>query len=148
MAKPQKSSLLTKEAAEAQREWYVVDLKDQVLGRAATRIASVLRGKHKPTYTPHVDCGDFVIVVNAEKVKLTGQKRASKLYRRHTGFPGGVKVATADQVLATHPDRAIREAVWGMLPKNRLGRKLLKKLKVYAGAEHVHGAQQPRELSI
>lgn len=148
MAKPQKSSLLTREAAEAQREWYVVDLNDQVLGRAATRIASVLRGKHKPTYTPNVDCGDFVIVVNADKVKLTGQKRANKLYRRHTGFPGGLKVATANQVLSSHPDRAIRQAVWGMLPKNRLGRKLLKKLKIYSGAEHAHGAQQPRALSI
>jgi large subunit ribosomal protein L13 len=148
MQKPQKTTWLTKEAADAQREWYVVDLEGQVLGRAATRIASVLRGKHKPTYTPNVDAGDFVIVVNAGKVKLTGQKADKKLYRKHTGYPGGLREIPAGKLLATHPDRAVRSAVWGMLPKGPLGRKLIKKLKIYAGAEHDHAAQQPRALTL
>jgi large subunit ribosomal protein L13 len=146
-ARPPRSTLLTKEAALAQREWYVIDLEGKVLGRAATRIASVLRGKHKPTYTPHVDAGDFVVVINADKVKLTGSKSEGKLYRHHTLFPGGVRTRTAEQLLSTHPDRVIRRAVWGMLPKGALGRKLIKKLKIYSGTKHDHGAQRPRELS-
>ena len=148
MAKLQKSTLLSKEVAEDQREWYVADLKDQVLGRAATRIAMVLRGKHKPTYTPNVDCGDFVIVVNAGSVKLTGKKMDDKQYRHHTEYPGGLVSIPAKQLLATYPDRAIRRAVWGMLPKGPLGRRLIKKLKIYSGAEHEHAAQQPRPLAL
>lgn len=148
MAKPQKSTLLSKEVAEAQREWYVVDLEDQTLGRVATRIASVLRGKHKPSYTPNVDCGDFVIALNAEKVKLTGAKMTDKLYRHHTEYPGGLVEIPAQQLLATHPDRAIRRAVWGMLPKGPLGRRLIKKLKIYRGSQHDHAAQQPRPLEL
>ena len=148
MAKLQKSTLLSKEVAEDQREWYVADLKDQVLGRAATRIAMVLRGKHKPTFTPNTDCGDFVIVVNAGQVKLTGGKMDTKVYRHHTLFPGGLVEIPAKQLLATHPDRAIRRAVWGMLPKGPLGRRLIKKLKIYSGAEHEHAAQKPRPLAL
>ena len=148
MAKLQKSTLLSKEAAIAQREWYVVDLKGQVLGRAATRIASVLRGKHKPTYTPNVDCGDFVIVINAGKVELTGRKLENKLYRHHTQFPGGLIEIPAQELLAKHPDRAVRRAVWGMLPKGPLGRRLIKKLKIYRGAVHEHAAQKPRQLAL
>ncbi|RMH37013.1 MAG: 50S ribosomal protein L13 [Deltaproteobacteria bacterium] len=148
MHKPQKTSQLTKEAADAQRGWYVVDLEGQVLGRAASKIASVLRGKHKPTYTPHVDCGDFVIVLNADKVKLTGNKWSAKNYYRHSLYPGGLKTTSAARMRDTHPDRIVREAVWGMLPKNRLGRKMLKKLKIYAGTEHHHQAQKPQPLAL
>ncbi len=148
MAKLQKSTLLGKETAHAQREWYVVDLKGQVLGRAATRIASVLRGKHKPTFTPNVDCGDFVIVINAGQVELTGRKLENKLYRHHTQFPGGLGEIPAKDLLDKHPDRAIRRAVWGMLPKGPLGRRLIKKLKIYRGAEHEHAAQKPRQLAL
>jgi len=144
----QKSTLLTKEQGDAQREWFVVDLEGQVLGRDATKIASVLRGKHKPTYTPHVDSGDFVIVVNADKLKLTGGKLDKKMYRYHTLFSGGLRERTAAQQLAHEPEEMVRRAVWGMLPKNRLGRKLIKKLKVYRGSEHQHAAQKPRELAL
>jgi len=148
MAKLQKSTLLSAESALEQREWFVVDLKDQILGRAATRIATVLRGKHKPTYTPNVDCGDFVIVINARDVKLTGRKMSDKLYRHHTEFPGGLIEIPAEKLLAKRPDRAIRRAVWGMLPKGPLGRRLIKKLKVYAGSDHEHQAQKPRPLAL
>lgn len=148
MAKPQKSTLLSVESAHEQREWFVVDLKDQTLGRAATRIATVLRGKHKPTYTPNVDCGDFVIAINAGAVKLTGRKMTDKLYRHHTEYPGGLVEIPAGKLLATRPDRAIRRAVWGMLPKGPLGRRLIKKLKVYAGSDHEHQAQRPRPLAL
>jgi large subunit ribosomal protein L13 len=144
----QKTTLLTKEGAEAQREWFVIDLENQVLGRAATRIASVLRGKHKPTFTPHVDDGDFVIVLNADKVKLTGNKWGQKLYRSHSLYPGGLRETTAAELRDKHPDRIVRAAVWGMLPKGPLGRKMLKKLKIYAGSEHNHAAQQPRALDL
>jgi large subunit ribosomal protein L13 len=144
----QKTTLLTKEGADAQREWFVVDLENQVLGRAATRIASVLRGKHKPTFTPHVDDGDFVIVINADKVRLTGNKWGQKLYRRHSLYPGGLRETTAAEMREKHPDRIVRSAVWGMLPKGPLGRKMLKKLKIYAGPAHNHAAQQPRELAL
>jgi large subunit ribosomal protein L13 len=148
MLKSQKSTWLTKEQGNAQREWYVIDLEGQVLGRAATKIAMVLRGKHKPTFTPNTDTGDFVVVINAGKVKLTGQKAAKKLYRYHTLFPGGLRETPVGEVLETHPDRIIRRAVWGMLPKGPLGRKIIKKLKVYAGPEHDHSAQKPRELAL
>jgi large subunit ribosomal protein L13 len=148
MLQPKKSTWLTNEAALAQREWYVVDLEDQVLGRAATKIATVLRGKHKPTYTPNVDSGDFVIVINASKLKLTGQKMKKKLYRHHTLYPGGLREISAEKLLAVYPDRLVRSAVWGMMPKGRLGRSLIKKLKIYSGPEHDHAAQQPQELKL
>ncbi|WP_428268048.1 50S ribosomal protein L13 [Haliangium sp.] len=148
MHKSQKTTLVSKEGADIQRKWYVVDLEGQVLGRAATRIASVLRGKHKPSYTPHVDTGDFVVVLNADKVRLTGAKLQNKMYRYHTQYPGGLRETPAHKLLQTHPDRVIRAAVRGMLPKNRLGRKMLKKLKVYAGPNHEHVAQQPQPLAL
>lgn len=144
----QKSFWLTKEAGEAQREWFVVDATGQTLGRLATKIAMVLRGKHKATYTPNVDMGDFVIVLNAGAVRLTGNKADKKVYIHHTLFPGGIKSRLAKDVLATDPERAITEAVWGMLPKGPLGRRILKKLKVYKGNEHEHTAQKPRVLEI
>ncbi|MEM6753195.1 MAG: 50S ribosomal protein L13 [Cyanobacteria bacterium P01_C01_bin.38] len=131
-----------------QRDWYVVDAADQRLGRLATEIAMVLRGKNKPQYTPHMDAGDFVVVVNAEKVVVTGRKSSQKLYRRHSGRPGGMKTETFEHLQARIPERIIEKAVKGMLPKNNLGRQLFKKLKVYAGSEHPHAAQQPKELTI
>jgi large subunit ribosomal protein L13 len=134
---------------EVEKRWYVVDAADQVLGRLATRVANTLRGKNKPIYTPHVDTGDFVIVVNAEKVRLTGRKREQKTYYRHTGYTGHLRQVTADKLLAgPHADRVVRNAVRGMLPKNSLGRQLLRKLKVYCGPEHPHAAQQPKELPL
>lgn len=148
MSMTQKSFWLTKEAGEAQREWYIVDMQGQTLGRAATKIASVLRGKHKPTYSPNVDMGDFVIVINAGGSKLTGNKMDGKIYYKHTLYPGGLKTRTAKQVLADDPHRAIRDAVWGMLPKGPLGRRIIKKLKIYTGAAHDHSAQKPRPLTI
>jgi large subunit ribosomal protein L13 len=129
--------------------WLVVDANDQVLGRMATRVAMVLRGKHRPQFTPHADVGDFVIVVNAEKVKLTGRKLEQKTYYRHTGYTGHLKSTTAARLLkGPHADRVVRNAVRGMLPKNALGRKLLSKLKIYTGPEHPHAAQKPEELSL
>ena len=142
----QKSFWLSKEAGEAQREWFVVDASGQPLGRLASRIAKVLRGKHKPTYTPNVDMGDFVIVINATQVKLTGNKGDNKLYQRHSLYPGGLTTRLAKHVIADDAERAIREAVWGMLPKGPLGRRIIKKLKVYDTAKHDHAAQQPRVL--
>jgi len=133
---------------DAQREWYVVDATDQVLGRLATRIATVLRGKHKPTYTPHVDGGDFVIVVNAAKIRVTGNKASQKQYYRHSGYPGGLKSTTFEKLMQTHPERAITLAVKGMLPRSSLGRQQLRKLKVYPGPEHPHQAQQPKEFPL
>jgi large subunit ribosomal protein L13 len=134
---------------EVERRWLVVDAEDQVLGRLATRLASVLRGKHKPIYTPHADAGDFVIVVNAARVRLTGRKREQKTYYRHTGYTGHLKAVTAGKLLdGPHADRVVREAVRGMLPRNSLGRKLLGKLKVYAGPDHPHAAQKPQELRV
>src|SRR5439155_24637422 len=130
------------------RAWFVVDATDQVLGRLATRVATVIRGKHKPPFTPHLDTGDFVIVVNAEKVKLTGNKLDRKLFRRHTGYPGGLVEIPYRRLLETHPERAIQQAVFGMLPKGRLGRQLRTKLKVYAGADHPHGSQKPEVLPL
>ena len=126
------------------RDWYVIDAEDVVLGRMATRIATVLRGKHKVTFTPHVDTGDYVIVVNAGKVKLTGNKLEQKLYHRYSGYFGGLKSQKAADVLANDSERVFQQAVKGMLPKNRLGRQMLSKLKVYDGADHPHGAQQPK----
>lgn len=134
--------------ATLERNWYVVDATDQRLGRLATEIAMVLRGKKKPTYTPHMDTGDFVIVINAEKVDVTGKKRTQKIYRRHSGRPGGMKEETFEKLQKRLPERIIEHAVKGMLPKNSLGRQLFTKLKVYAGADHPHAAQQPQVLEI
>lgn len=131
-----------------EQNWYVVDAADQRLGRLASEIAMILRGKNKPTYTPHMDTGDFVIVLNAEKVAVTGKKRTQKVYRRHSGRPGGMKTETFAKLQARIPERIIEEAVRGMLPKNSLGRQLFTKLKVYEGSTHPHAAQQPQELKI
>ncbi|HET57880.1 MAG TPA: 50S ribosomal protein L13 [Deltaproteobacteria bacterium] len=125
------------------RQWYLYDADGQVLGRLASDIARRLKGKNSPFYTPHMDMGDFVVVVNAEKIMLTGRKSAEKMYYHHSGYPGGLKTTTAKQMLEKHPDRILRNAVRGMLPKNSLGRKMLKKLKIYAGSEHPHEAQSP-----
>lgn len=130
------------------RKWVLVDAEDKVLGRLATQIAMRLRGKHLPDFSPHVDTGDFVVVVNAEKVRLTGRKMDQKMYHRHTGYMGGIRSITARRLNQAHPDRLIRFAVAGMLPKNRLGRKLIKKLKIYKGAEHPHEAQQPQQIAL
>ena len=136
-------------ADDVERKWYVVDAQDAVLGRLATRVATILRGKHRPTFTPHVDTGEYVIVVNAEKVKLTGRKLEQKLYHRHTGYPSGVRSITAGKLLqSSHADRVVQSAVRGMLPKNTLGRQMLSKLKVYAGPEHPHAAQKPEVLEL
>ena len=148
MMTTQKSSWLTKEAGEAQREWYVIDATGHTLGRLASRIALVLRGKHKATYTPNVDMGDFVIVLNAGAVQLTGTKPDKKVYIHHTLFPGGIKSKLAKDVLATDPERAIYEAVWGMMPKGPLGRRVIKKLKIYKTDKHDHAAQKPRVLEV
>jgi large subunit ribosomal protein L13 len=126
-----------------ERAWYVIDAEDQILGRLATRVATVLRGKHKPTFAPHVDCGDYVVVLNADKVKLSGNKEAAKEYYRYSGYSGGLKVRTAAEVRATNPERMIMQAVKGMLPKNRLAREVITKLKVYGGGEHPHAGQKP-----
>jgi large subunit ribosomal protein L13 len=131
-----------------ERSWYVVDAENKTLGRLATQIADVLRGKRKPTYTPHVDVGDFVIVVNAEKVAVTGGKREKKLYWRHSGYPGGIRSRTLGDLLEKRPEEVIRRAVKGMLPRNRLARQQLRKLKVYAGPDHPHQAQKPERLEI
>ena len=131
-----------------QRDWVVVDAEGQTLGRLATQIADHLRGKLKPEYTPHCDVGDFVIVINAEKIAVTGKKRTDKLYHRHSGYPGGLRTRTLNEMLDRQPEEVIRKAVKGMLPRNRLARQQLRKLKVYAGPEHPHAAQQPTELEI
>jgi large subunit ribosomal protein L13 len=137
-------------ASEIQRDWYVVDAKGEILGRLATRIASVMLGKHKPTFTPGVEMGDYVIVLNAKDVGVTGTKTSSrmntKMYHHHSGYPGGLKSITLRDQLQKHPDRAIRAAVWGMLPHNRMGRSVLKRLKIYAEAEHPHAVQKPEPL--
>jgi large subunit ribosomal protein L13 len=137
---------LSQDEARASRRWYVADADGKVLGRFASRVASVLRGKDKASFSPHVDVGDFVVVVNAAKVRLTGQKMQKKEYVRHSGWPGGVRRATAGELLVKHPTRLVRAAVEGMLPKSRLGRRLATKLKVYAGPDHPHQAQQPAPL--
>jgi large subunit ribosomal protein L13 len=130
------------------KSWYVADVSGKTLGRAATRIASVLRGKHRPTYTTHADAGDFVVVINADKVRLTGNKWDGKKYYDHSLFPGGLREQSAKQLLARHPTELVERAVWGMLPKGPLGRRIYKKLKVYAGSAHPHTAQQPKPLEI
>jgi len=130
------------------KEWIVVDAEGEILGRLASRIAMVIRGKHKPSFTPHVDCGDNVIVINADKIKLTGKKLTDKLYVRYTGYPGGQRFATPKQLLEKHPERVIEHAVRGMLPKNRLGRQLFKNLYVYAGNGHKHEAQNPKPVKF
>src|SRR3712207_8349870 len=135
-------------AEDVQRRWYVVDAEGQTLGRLATRIADALRGKDKPEYTPHCDVGDFVIVVNAEKIAVTGKKRQEKRYYRHSGYPGGLRSRTLEEMLGHRPEEVIRHAVKGMLPRNRLGRQQLTKLKVYAGPDHPHAAQQPEPMEI
>jgi len=135
-------------AGEITHDWVVMDASDQVLGRLASEAARILRGKHKPEYTPYLDIGDFVVIVNADRVKLTGSKLDEKKYYRHSGRPGNLKVETARERLEKYPERVIQAAVWGMLPKNRLGRKLLRKLKVYSGPEHPHQAQQPKTHTL
>jgi large subunit ribosomal protein L13 len=130
------------------RKWYLVDAEGKVLGRLATRVASLLTGKHKPIYAPHVDVGDHVVVINAAKVHLTGQKRTDKVYRWHSGYIGGLREVTADTVLKTHPERVVEWAVSGMLPKTKLGRAMAKKLKVYGGSDHPHAAQRPEVLEF
>lgn len=134
--------------ADIQREWYVVDAKDQTLGRLATQIAVLLRGKHKPIFSPHMDVGDFVIVVNADKIRVTGDKLDTKFYYRHSGYPSGLKAISLRDQLQRFPDRVIRSAVRGMLPKNKLGRQMIKKLKVYAGENHPHQAQKPKVFEL
>lgn len=130
------------------KEWVVIDATDQVLGRLASRIALILRGKHKPSFTPHVDCGDNVIVINADKIRLTGKKMTEKVYVRHTGYPGGQRVSTPKELLARKPLAVVEHAVKGMLPKNRLGAELFRNLYVYAGPEHKHEAQQPKVIHL
>ena len=142
-----KTYMATRADALAARRWYVIDAQGKVLGRVASQIANILRGKNSPTYTPHQDTGDFVIVVNAAGLRLLGGKLATKVYHRHSGYPGGVRTRTAFQELSEHPERMLREAVRGMLPKNRLGRRLVTKLKVYRGHDHPHVAQQPVAVS-
>jgi large subunit ribosomal protein L13 len=131
-----------------QKEWFVVDAKDEVLGRLASKVAFVLRGKHKPSFTPHVDCGDNVIVINAEKVKLTGNKMTEKQYVRHTGYPGGQRFQTPEDLLTKKPEAVVEKAVKGMLPKNRLGSEIFRNLFVFAGEAHPHEAQQPKKLDL
>ncbi len=143
-----KTTTVSARAEDVQRAWFLVDLKGKTLGRAASRIASILRGKHKAIYTPHADTGDFVIVINADKVRLTGNKMAGKKYYRHSGYPGGLTVIPAEKLLATFPERLIEAAVRGMLPKGPLGRRMFKKFKVYAGNEHPHAAQMPTTLDV
>jgi large subunit ribosomal protein L13 len=138
----------TSKKEEIKRDWYVVDAEGETLGRLASRIAPILRGKHKPTFTPHLDCGDFVIVINADKVRVTGRKMDQKFYYRHSGYPGGIRRISLRDQLDRYPERVIQSAVRGMLPKNKLGRRMIKKLKVYAGDEHPHQAQQPEPLEL
>lgn len=133
---------------EVERKWYLVDATDKTLGRLSSKIASMLRGKHKPIFTPHVDCGDYVVVINAEKVKVTGKKLEDKEYKRHSGYPGGLKTVTLEKMLEDKPEGVMIHAVKGMLPKGKLGRQMLKKLRVYKGAEHDHSAQKPEKLEI
>ncbi len=137
-----KTTVVSREDALAQRQWYVIDADGRALGRLATQAAGLLRGKGKPIFSPHVDCGDFVIVVNASKVKLTGGKAKDKIYYRHSEYPGGLRATAAGKLLDERPERMVREAIAGMLPKNRLGKRLITKLKIYRGSEHPHGAQQ------
>ena len=134
-------------AEDLKSDWVLVDAEGQTLGRLATQIASVLLGKHKPSFTPGVDAGDFVVVINAESVSVTGTKMDDKIYYHHSGYPGGIKAISLRQQLIKHPDRVLKSAVWGMLPHNKYGRKLLRKLKIYSGPDHPHAAQQPKPLA-
>jgi large subunit ribosomal protein L13 len=138
----------TVQPGDIERKWHVIDAQDVILGRLATEAARILRGKHRPEFTPHADCGDHVIVINAEKIKVTGKKETDKVYYHHTGHPGGLKSITLEKQRAEHPERVIEAAVRGMMPKTPLGRSMLKKLKVYAGEDHPHGAQQPQSLKL
>ena len=133
---------------EVERKWYVVDAEGQTLGRLATEIARVLRGKNKPQYTPHVDVGDFVVVVNADRVVVTGKKAEQKVYRRHSGYPGGLKTTSYERMMERRPEEILRKAVYGMMPKTRLARQQMRKLKIYAGPEHPHAAQNPQRLEV
>ena len=135
-------------ANEVEREWILIDAEDQILGRLATQVATILRGKHKPEFAHHIDVGDFVVVINVDKIRVTGNRLDQKIYYRHSGYPGGLTGITLRKMMEKSPERVIEKAVWGMLPKNRLGRKLLKKLKIYAGPEHPHAAQQPRQIEL
>ena len=137
------TTIINSDRAKAQRSWFIIDAEGQTLGRLCTRLATVLRGKHKVDFTPHVDCGDNIIVINAAKIKLTGSKLDNKFYYRYSGYPGGLRARSARELLSTYPERVIEHAVKGMLPKNRLAREMIKKLKVYGGGEHPHSAQQP-----
>ena len=134
--------------AEVERKWYVIDAEDKTLGKIASEVASILRGKKKPIYTPHVDTGDYVIVINAEKVRVTGKKEEQKIYKSHSGYPGGLKETTLRELRAKKPEEIIRHAVKGMMPKGKLGRQMFKKLKVYAGPEHPHTSQNPEEWTF
>lgn len=139
---------LSARPAEVEHEWYVIDAENQIVGRLASQVAAILRGKHKPYFTPHVDCGDFVIIVNADKVRFSGKKETDKLYYRYSGYPGGLKSRTAKEMRQRRPEHIMRQAVKGMLPKGPLGRQMLKKLKVYAAPTHPHDAQQPKILEL
>lgn len=133
---------------EVKRKWYVVDANGKILGRLASQIATILRGKHKPIYSPHMDVGDHVIIINAEKIRVTGKKASVKRYYRYTGYPGGLRFDTYSDLIKKHPERILEKAIWGMLPHNKLGRKMYKKLKIYAGENHPHQAQKPEKLEI
>jgi large subunit ribosomal protein L13 len=133
---------------EVERKWYVIDAEGRTLGRLASEIAKVLRGKNKPQYTPHVDVGDFVVVVNADRVVVTGKKAEQKVYRRHSGYPGGLKTRSYEQMMERRPEEILRKAVYGMMPKNRLARQQMRKLKIYAGPEHPHAAQNPQQYEV
>lgn len=141
-------STISAKPAEVERDWFLVDAADKTLGRLATEIARRLRGKHKPVYTPHVDTGDYIVVINAEKIRVSGNKASDKKYFRHTGYPGGIKEASFNQMIDRHPEKVLELAVKGMLPRNPLGRAMFKKLKVYSGTEHRHTAQQPQPLEL
>lgn len=143
-----KTRSLSTEEARADRKWWLVDAENEVLGRLASKVAMILRGKNKPSFTPHIDCGDSVIIINAEKVKLTGNKVTDKEYRSYTGYPGGQRIKTPLDMFAKYPERVIEHAVKGMLPKNKLGAELFRNLKVYAGDKHEHDAQQPQKINL
>ena len=134
--------------AEIERKWFVVDAEGQTLGRLATQVATILRGKHKPIYTPHVDCGDYVIIINAEKIEVTGKKRTDKMYRWHTGYPGGLRERSFEEMMDRQPEKIVYQAIKGMLPKNKLGSQMITKLKVVVGSEHQHAAQKPETLEL
>ncbi len=143
-----KDKTYTPKKKEIERQWYVVDATDKILGRLASEVAQVLRGKRKPTYTPHADVGDHVIIINAEKIKVTGRKAEQKVYYRHTGYAGGIRSTTYEAMMEKHPERILQKAVWGMIPHNTLGRQVFTKLRVYAGSEHRHTAQKPVPLEL